>query len=161
MAKEFCLKCDFGTNYEFSKPKFCAQCGSPFGSVAVNVKASTPEPAPQRQPPASRPLPPRKPKFFQKEDEERSESFAGDNGEDEFDDDFDSSNFSVPSNLNYKIVGRPQGGDKLGSLLNSPSNENFASAKPKMTKAQEKKHRQSVIQEFQREATSVRSKNKK
>ena len=138
MAKEFCQKCNYGTVYDFTKPKFCAECGSPFGSFA-----SVPTP---------RKIDVRPSRVLKREELEDADedNYDGEDGDDSF------SNFSPPEKFDYEIIGPRSNQSSIRSLMSNPANDNIPSSpKKKLSKVEEKKLRSSVLEEFKREAGSM------
>jgi len=59
MAKFYCFKCGFGTDYTYNKPKLCLKCGHRFADVSIATtvpKQAVIPPTKQAPKPISKPI---------------------------------------------------------------------------------------------------------
>jgi uncharacterized Zn finger protein (UPF0148 family) len=146
MLKLYCTECGSPTSYSASKPKFCSSCGTSFDKLVVN-KVLLQKPTADK-PVAPKKISPRLQKSVNAEDEDT-----------DFDDSEDEIN-SVPqiNRLDVEIDERYEDkkektriGDIIGSSRGGTKREKIK-GKP-VTKADRKK----FLEDFQREAGSIRS----
>jgi hypothetical protein len=149
MLKLYCTECGSPTSYSASKPKFCSSCGTPFDKLVVNKVL------PQK-PTADKPVAPKKilPRFQKATDSEDTDPDF-DDPEDDINDvnsvppirrlDVEIDQGYQPSQQKTKI------GDIIGTSKSGASREKIK-GKP-ATKSDRKK----FLENFQREAGSIRS----
>jgi len=148
MLKLYCTECGSPTSYSASKPKFCSSCGTSFDKLVVN-KVLLQKPTADK-PVAPKKISPRLQKATNTQDEDTDPDF--DDPEDDIN--------RVPS-IHRLDVEIDQGyqdkkektkiGDIIGSSRGGAKREKIQ-AKP-LTKADRKK----FLEDFKREAGSVRS----
>ena len=145
MLKIYRIECGAPTNYTSVKPKFCSGCGNSFGKTVVNKVL-------MQKPIADKPQPPKRilPKVQLKSSED---SYEDD------DDDFDEVNHvpninSLDCEIDETRQRKTKIGDIIGSSKNQPKREKTKS-KP-VSKAERKK----FLEDFKREAGSLRPKSR-
>jgi hypothetical protein len=149
MLKLYCTECGSPTSYSASKPKFCSSCGTSFDKLVVNKvllqKLTADKPA------APKKISPRLQKATNTQDEDTDPDF------DDPEDDINDVN-SVPPirRLDVEIdQGYPSAKTKIGDIVGSSrggAKREKIQGKP-TTKADRKK----FLEDFKREAGSVRS----
>ena len=147
MLKIYCTECGSPTTYTAAKPKFCSACGTPFDKLVVN-KVLLQKPTTDKQ--VDQPRIPRKilPRLERKAEAENY---------DDNDDDYSSDVNHVPeiNNLDIEIQENPNPrktkiGDIVGSAKSSSKREKIKG------KAVTKADRKKFLEDFQREAGSIR-----
>lgn len=137
--KYFCSKCGKTTQYNFELPKFCAFCGQSFASKPVTVEADN-----------------KRNKFLNELKLKKNINTL-----DEQDEILEENQNIIESNINFKSI-KPSfkldvyqsKGESFGSLLENPSEHVNIEQGPIINK----KSREEILAEFQREAGSLRSK---
>jgi hypothetical protein len=151
MLKLYCTECGSPTSYSASKPKFCSSCGTPFDKLVVN-KVLLQKPTADK-PVAPKKISPRLQKATNTQDEDTDPDF------DDPEDDINEIN-SVPpiDRLDVEIdQGHPptQPKTKIGDIIGTSKSGTIREkikSKP-VTKTDRKK----FLEDFQREAGSIRS----
>lgn len=149
MLKLYCTECGSPTSYSASKPKFCSSCGTSFDKLVVN-KVLLQKPTADK-PVAPKKIAPRLQKATNTQDEDTDPDF------DDPEDDINDVN-SVPPirRLDVEIdQGYPSAKTKIGDIVGSSrsgAKREKIQGKP-ITKADRKK----FLEDFQKEAGSIRS----
>jgi uncharacterized Zn finger protein (UPF0148 family) len=133
MLKIYCTECGSPTSYSVSKPKFCSNCGSPFEKTVVNKVQL------QRK------------TISQVKDIEEDDNY----------DETESEVNYVPeiNKIDCEIIEIKKRGEKIGNIVGTSSGgEKIKRAKnnKKLTKAERKK----FLEDFAKEAGSLRPKSK-
>jgi hypothetical protein len=147
MLKLYCTECGSPTSYSASKPKFCSSCGTSFDKLVVN-KVLLQKPTADK-PVAPKKISPRLQKATNTQDEDTDSDF--DNPEDDITKMPSIHRLDVEIDQGYAgTQSKTKIGDIIGSAKNAPKREKI---KGKTTKADRKK----FLEDFQREAGSIRS----
>jgi hypothetical protein len=149
MLKVYCTECGSPTTYSAVKPKFCSGCGTPFDKVVVN-KTLIEKPTFKRPEPPRRVIPKIQPKARVEEYED--------------DDDYDGDEVNyVPeiSNLDCEIEASRPSKVRIGDVLGTGSKQNRnKSSSKKISKAQQKLENQKFMENWKKEAGSIRPKTR-
>jgi ribosomal protein L37E len=137
MLKIYCTECGGPTSYSVNKPKFCSHCGNPFEKLVVNKT--------QFQKQTISKIRPRQIEELNIEDDDEGSEV----------------NY-VPeiSQIDCEIIGESNKKEKIGNIMGT-SDPSMRTRQPrqkakKITKAEKKK----FLEDFQREAGSLRPKNR-
>ena len=149
MLKLYCTKCGTPTSYTSLKPKFCSGCGNSFDKSPIN-KILEPKPITAKLEQIRRISPkiPSRPQF---------------EGDDDDNDDYDKDNQEINhvpniSNLDCDIDEPRQKRVKIGDIIGS--NKNASRREKQKNKSQTKAERKSFLEDFQKEAGSLRPKTR-
>jgi hypothetical protein len=147
MLKIYCTECGGPTSYLDPKPKFCSSCGTSFDKLVVN-KVLLQKPTADK-PVAPKKISPRLQKIRNSEEEDTDSDF----------DDPEDNITKMPSILRLDVEidqgyqdrkEKTKIGDIIGSAKNAPKREKIKG------KPQTKTDRKKFLQDFQREAGSIR-----
>ena len=147
MLKLYCSECGTPTSYTSLKPKFCSGCGNALDKSLINKKSEQkPITAKFEQPRRISSKIPSKTQFEIHDD-------------DDYDDDYKEINH-VPniSNLDCDIDEPRQKQIKIGDIIGS--NKNPSRREKQKNKSQTKSERKKFLEDFQKEAGSLRPKTR-
>lgn len=147
MLKLYCTECGSPTSYSASKPKFCSSCGTSFDKLVVN-KVLLQKPTADK-PVIPKKISPRLQKATNTQDEDTDPDF--DDTEDDINKMPSIYRLDVEIDQGHAAQSKTKIGDIIGSARNSQKREKIK-GKP-TTKADRKK----FLEDFQREAGSIRS----
>lgn len=135
MLKIYCTECGSPTNYSVSKPKFCSNCGNPFEKVVVNK--------------------------VQLQKKTISQVKNIDIEEDDNYDETESEVNYVPeiNKIDCEIIEVKNRGEKIGNIVGTSSGGEKIK-RPKNGKKLTKAERKKFLEDFAREAGSLRPKSK-
>lgn len=156
MLKIYCTECGNPTTYTTAKPKFCSSCGTPFEKLVVN-KVLLQKPTTDK---------PQEVKIIERAPERKRlpivQRKANVDNEDNYDeDDYDSEDVNRVPNINGLAVDiheSNQGKTKIGDIIGSSKNQ---TKREKIKgKALSKNDRKKFLEDFKREAGSLRPKSR-
>jgi len=146
MLKVYCTECGSPTSYTSAKPKFCSACGNAFDKVVVNKNQSI-----IKQEPPKRIIP----KVESKSNLEYEEH-------DDYDDNEEDINYVPDINgLDCQIEASKKPKIKLGDVIGTAEKQNneIKIKSKKLTKSQQKIENKKFMEEWKREAGSLRQKS--
>jgi hypothetical protein len=156
MLKTYCTECGSPTTYTSAKPKFCSACGTPFDKLVVNKVLL-------QKPTADKPVTQNRPqKRILPRIERKAEVENYDDNDDDYDD-YDNVNTMPEINdLDIEIQETPRQkikiGDIVGSAKNGSKREKIQTKK--LTKNQMAEERKKFLENFKKEAGSIRGKSR-